>query len=62
MIQDPTMKRMIRGEHCEGGMPRSMELGRETYQPIITYGSGVIFFCEVSLSIVILTDLQMIEI
>jgi hypothetical protein len=63
MIQDPTMKkRMIQDEHYEGGMPSSMKLGRETYQHIITYGSGVIFFGEAGLRIVILTDLQMIEI
>jgi hypothetical protein len=53
---------MIQDEHCEGGMPSSMKLGRETYQHIITYGSGVIFFGEAGLRIVILTDLQMIEI
>jgi hypothetical protein len=53
---------MIQDEHCEGGMPSSMKLGRETYQHIITYGSGDIFFGEVGLRIVILTDLQMIEI
>lgn len=38
---------MIQDEHCEGGMPSSMKLGRETYQHIITYGSGVIFSGEV---------------